>query len=74
MIGMRGWSFPIGRILGVDIRIHTFFLILLGIAISYGSAVGSTGGRGLALCLLLLLAVAVREIARAIAADRKSVV
>jgi Zn-dependent protease len=65
---MRGWSFPIGRILGVDIRIHTFFLILLGIAISYGSAVGSTGGRGLALCLLLLLAVAVREIARAIAA------
>jgi Zn-dependent protease/predicted transcriptional regulator len=68
MVAMRGWSFPIGRILGVDIRIHTFFLILLGIAISYSSAAGSTGGRGLALCLLLLLAVAVREIARAIAA------
>ena len=68
MIGMRGWSFPIGRILGVDLRIHTFFLLLLGVAISYGSVAGSTGGRGFALWLLLLLAVAVREIARAIAA------
>jgi Zn-dependent protease len=65
---MRGWSFPIGRVLGVDIRIHTFFLLLLGIALSYGSVAGSTGGRGFALWLLLLLAVVVREIARAIAA------
>jgi len=68
MIVMRGWSFPIGRFLGVDIRIHTFFLLLLGVAISYGSVAGSTGGRGFGLWLLLLLAVAVREIARAIAA------
>jgi len=68
MIGMRGWSFPIGRFLGVDIRIHTFFLLLLGVAVSYGSVAGSTGGRGFGLWLLLLLAVAVREIARAIAA------
>lgn len=65
---MRGWSFPIGRVLGVDLRIHTFFLLLLGIALSYGSVVGSTGGRGFALWLLLLLAVVVREVARAIAA------
>lgn len=68
MKGMRGWSFPIGRFLGVDIRIHTFFLLLLGVAVSYGSIAGSTGGRGFGLWLLLLLAVAVREIARAIAA------
>lgn len=68
MVAMRGWSFPIGRFLGVDIRIHTFFLLLLGVAISYGSVAGSTGGRGFALWLLLLLAVVVREIARAIAA------
>jgi Zn-dependent protease/predicted transcriptional regulator len=68
MKGMRGWSFPIGRFLGVDIRIHTFFLLLLGVAVSYGSVAGSTGGRGFGLWLLLLLAVAVREIARAIAA------
>jgi Zn-dependent protease/predicted transcriptional regulator len=68
MIGMRGWSFPVGRFLGVDVRIHTFFLLLLGIAISYASVSGATGGRGFVLWLLLLLAVAVREIARAIAA------
>jgi Zn-dependent protease len=65
---MRGWSFPIGRFLGVDIRIHTFLVLLLGVAISYGSVTGSTGGRGFSLWLLLLLALAVREIARAIAA------
>jgi Zn-dependent protease/predicted transcriptional regulator len=65
---MRGWSFPIGRFLGVDVRIHTFFLLLLGLAVSYSSVSGTTGGRGFGLWLLLLLAVAIREIARAIAA------
>lgn len=65
---MRGWSFRIGRVLGVEIRIHTFFLLLLGIAIAYASAVGSTGSRGIGLWLLLLAAVAVREVARSIAA------
>ncbi len=54
MISMRGWSFPIGRFLGVDLRIHTFFLLLLGVAISYSSVSGSTGGRGFVLWLLLV--------------------
>jgi Zn-dependent protease/predicted transcriptional regulator len=65
---MRGWSFPIGRFLGVDVRIHTFFLLLLGLSISYASMTGATGGRGFALWVLLLLAVFVREIARAVGA------
>ena len=65
---MRGWSFPIGRFLGVDVRIHTFFLLLLGLSISYASMTGATGARGFVLWLLLLLAVVVREIARAIGA------
>ena len=65
---MRGWSFPVGRLLGVDVRIHTFFLLLLLLAISYGSAFGSTGTRGFVLWLILLFAVAVREIARTVAA------
>jgi len=65
---MRGWSFPIGRFLGVDVRIHTFFLLILGLSISYASMTGSTGSRGFALWLLLLLAVIVREVARAIGA------
>ena len=68
MVGMRGWSFPIGRILGVDVRIHTFFLLLLGLSISYASMTGATGGRGFALWLLLVLAVIVREIVRALGA------
>lgn len=65
---MRSWSFSIGRIFGVEIRIHTFFLLLLGLAISYSSVSGSTGARGFALWLLLLLAIIAREIARALAA------
>jgi Zn-dependent protease/predicted transcriptional regulator len=68
MIDMRGWSFAIGRFLGVDVRIHTFFLLLLGLSISYASVAGATGARGFGLWLLLLLAVAVREAARAVAA------
>jgi Zn-dependent protease len=65
---MRGWSFPIGRFLGVDVRIHTFFLLLLALSISYASVSGATGTRGFALWLLLLLAVVVRESARAVGA------
>lgn len=65
---MRGWSFPVGRYLGVDVRIHTFFLVLLGLSIGYASMGGATGGRGFGLWLLLVLAVVVREVARAIAA------
>jgi Zn-dependent protease len=68
IVDMRGWSFPIGRFLGVDVRIHTFFLLLLGLSISYASMTGATGGRGFALWVLLLLAVFVREIARAVGA------
>ena len=68
MEAMRAWSFPVGRFLGVDVRIHTFFLLLLGLSISYASLAGATGTRGFALWVLLLSAVAVREIARAIAA------
>ena len=65
---MRGWSFPIGRYLGVDVRIHTFFLVLLGLSISYATMGNEPGGRGFALWLLLALAVVVREVPRAIAA------
>jgi Zn-dependent protease/predicted transcriptional regulator len=65
---MRGWSFPIGRFLGVDVRIHTFFMLLLGLAIGYASVSGLSSGRGFALWLLLLMAVIIREVARSIAA------
>jgi Zn-dependent protease/predicted transcriptional regulator len=65
---MRGWSFPIGRFFGVDVRVHTFFLLLLGLSISYASMTGATGPRGFVLWLILLLAVFVREIARSLGA------
>jgi Zn-dependent protease/CBS domain-containing protein len=64
---MRGWSFPVGRFFGVEVRIHAFFLLLLAMAIGLGSLAGSSAGRGLTLWLLLLFAVAVRELARALA-------
>jgi Zn-dependent protease len=65
---MRGWSFPVGRFFGVEVRIHAFFLLLLAITIGIGSFTGSSSGRGLTLWLLLLFAVAIREVARALAA------
>ena len=65
---MRGWSFPLGRFFGVEVRIHAFFLLLLAVAIAAGSVAGAGTGRMLALWLLLLFAVVVREVARALAA------
>jgi CBS domain-containing protein len=67
MKGMRGWTFPVGRIFGVDIRIHMFFLLLLIFSGSYAGVLGLNVARGLALGLFLLWAVAIREIARALA-------
>jgi Zn-dependent protease/CBS domain-containing protein len=65
---MRGWSFQVGRFFGVEVRIHAFFLLLLAMAIALGTLAGASNGRVLVLWLLLLFAVAVRELARALAA------
>jgi CBS domain-containing protein/Zn-dependent protease len=65
---MRGWSFPIGRFFGVEVRIHAFFLLLLALAIVVGSLAGASSTRVITLWLLLLFAVLVREVARALAA------
>src|ERR1035437_4720464 len=65
---MRGWSFRVGRYFGVEVRIHAFFVLLLAMPIGVGSLVGSSTGRVLMLWFLLLFAVVVREVARALAA------
>lgn len=65
---MRGWSFPLGRWFGVDLRIHTFFLLLLAFCLLSTSVAGVAAWRGLMLWLLLLMVVFVREIARLILA------
>jgi Zn-dependent protease/CBS domain-containing protein len=65
---MRGWSFPLGRWFGVDLRIHTFFLLLLGFCLLSTGVAGLPAWRGMMLWLLLFLAVFVREVARLITA------
>jgi len=65
---MRGWSFPIGRFFGVEVRIHAFFLLLLALAVVLGPLTGTNAARALGLWLLLFFAVAVRETVRAVAA------
>ena len=63
---MRGWSIPLGRWMGVELRVHTFFLLLavvcLGLSLSEGLL------RGFGLFLVLVTAVVVRESARLLVA------
>jgi predicted transcriptional regulator/Zn-dependent protease len=65
---MFGWSFSVGRIFGVDVRMHSFFVILLALAMTWAASLGESSWRGVMLWLLVLLALAVRETARGMAA------
>lgn len=64
---MRSWSIPLGRWFGVEIRMHTFFVLLLALSVSWASMSNHNGMRGVALWLILVFAVVVREIARLLA-------
>ena len=64
---MRAWSFPLGRWFGVDLRIHMFFVLPLAYWL-LSSAAGVSAWRGVALWLVLLLVVLIREVARLITA------
>lgn len=68
MRGMRGWSFSAGRWFGVDLRMHAFILLLLGLAVGSALYAGVSAGRGVLLWLLMIAAVAVREVARSMVA------
>lgn len=68
MIGMRGWNFSAGRWFGVHVRVHAFTLLLLGVAVGAAVYSGATAGRGVLLWLLMLSALVVREMARALLA------
>ena len=57
-----------GRWLGVDVRIHTFFILLLGVCAAWANMLSLTGMRGLGLWLIILGSVTFREVARVIAA------
>ncbi len=63
---MRGWSIPLGRWMGVEIRVHVFFPLLVFVLFALGGPDGWP--RGLALFLLLVAAVALRDTARLLVA------
>ena len=65
---MGGWTFALGKVFGVEIRLHVFFVILLLPSAFWAAAEGRPLLRGLVLWSLLLAAVLLRELARAIAA------
>jgi Zn-dependent protease/CBS domain-containing protein len=72
---MRGWSFPAGRLFGVDIRIHITFLFLLGFVwFSESPTMGVSGpGRGLALVGIIFACVIGHELAHAVVAKRSGI-
>jgi CBS domain-containing protein/Zn-dependent protease len=65
---MRGWSIPLGRWFGIEIRIHTFFLMLAVLCVLYANSVSGAPGPGIGLWFLILAAVVVREFARLLVA------
>jgi CBS domain-containing protein/Zn-dependent protease len=64
--GMRGWSIPLGRWMGVELRVHIFFPLLVFVVFAITGP--EAWPRGLAVFLLLVAAVAVRETARLLVA------
>jgi CBS domain-containing protein len=61
-------SIPIGRLLGVDLRLHITFPLLLVLSVIFSETSGNGVARGVALWLAICFAVLVREVARAVAA------
>lgn len=66
---MRNWSIPVGRIFGVDLRVHLTFLGLLAFIWMTEAAAHSNAspGRGLALVGIILASVLLHELAHALA-------
>ncbi|MGB8262023.1 MAG: CBS domain-containing protein [Terracidiphilus sp.] len=63
---MRGWSIPLGRWMGVELRIHAFFPLLALVCLGLSAADGLL--RGLGLFFALCAAVLVRDTARLLVA------
>lgn len=65
---MLRYSISIGRFMGVDLRVHLSIPLLLLVAMGFSLFATGHAMRGVALWLVLCLAILVREVARAIAA------
>ncbi len=59
---MRGWTIPLGRWMGVEMRMHAFFPLLAVVCLGLSTSDGWM--RGLGLFFALVAAVVVRETAR----------
>jgi len=72
----RGWSFPAGRLFGVDVRIHLTFLFLLAFVwFTEAAALGSSGAsRGLVLVAIIFGCVVLHELGHALVARRYGLV
>jgi len=72
----RGWSFPAGRLFGVDVRIHLTFLFLLAFVwFTQSATMGSSGAaRGLILVLIIFGCVVAHELGHALVARRYGLV
>lgn len=66
--GMGVWSFSLGRLFGVEIRLHLLFAFLLSLCVLWASVLERPASRGVVLWMLLLAGVLVRETARGLAA------
>src|ERR1035437_9825422 len=63
---MRGWTIPLGRWMGVELRVHAFFPLLAVVCLGLSAADGWP--RGLGLFMVLVAAVLVRETMRLLVA------
>lgn len=72
---MRSWSISVGRIFGVELRIHwTFFLLLLVVGYTeYASHRPANDGRGLALVGIIFACVLAHEFGHALMARRSGI-
>ena len=65
---MQRWSFRVGKVFGVEVRMHLFFALLLLLAMMWSASLGRGSLRGFVLWAMVVAAVAVREIARGLGA------
>jgi Zn-dependent protease/predicted transcriptional regulator len=69
---MRSWSISLGRLLGVELRVHVAFLFLLSFVLLYDASGGGTPAviRSFALTGLVLISVIFHELGHAVASAR----
>lgn len=63
---MRAWSIPIGKLFGLEVRVHLTFLLLLALIVTQTAKAGIDTGRGFVLFFIVFGAVALHEAARAL--------